>query len=169
VKKLTFLAVVMALTLMLASSASADMMWWELTASCACEPDSANDFHLQLQVDSIDYVTITKDPCSSCTDAEITVSGEGTGTVQVDIEWIGAYVDKGVTLELAFSTNEEIAAASGYWTISGAHAADATISYEWSPDSPIPSLTVYGLIALAVLIALSGFWFYRKKRASAAT
>ena len=35
------------------------------------------------------------------------------------------------------------------------------------PCGVVPSLTTYGLIALAILIALTGLWMYRRKRATA--
>ena len=162
-KKLIFVAMVLALALMMVSSASADMNWWKVTVSGQAEV--ANDFHLSVQVNDIDNVSIIKDPCLSCTDVEIEITGEGTGTVDIDIRWIGGTVEQGADLEIAFSTTfAELVLVEGYWTLDEDFVATADLVYEWSPNSPIPSLTTYGLIALAVLIGLTGLWMYRRKR-----
>lgn len=166
-KKLTILAIVMALTLLLASSASAGMMWWQISGTCACLADSANDFHLTVDVDSVDNIVIINDPCPTCTDVEISVSDEGTGLVQVDIDFIGDNVIAGAGIEMVFSTNEEVFHADGYWTFDGEYASLSDVDFEWLPNSPLPSLTEYGMIVLALALMASGMWVYRRRKADA--
>jgi len=163
VKKLIIVAMVLGFALMMTSSASAQMFWWKVTVTGQAEV--ANDFHLEVQVDSIDNVTIIKDPCSTCSDVEIEVTGEGTGTCIINIRWIGGNVDQDADLEIAFSTKVgDLVTVSGYWTFDDSFVVDAELEYGWSPNSPIPSLTEYGIIGLAVLIALSGLWLVMRRR-----
>ena len=167
VKKLAFLAAVVVFTVLLVSSASAGMMWWQISGSCACLADSANDFHLVVDVDSIDNIVIINDPCPTCTDVEITVSDEGTGLVQVDIDFIGDNVIAGAGIEMVFSTNEEVFHTDGYWTFDGEYASSSYVEFLWLPYSPLPSLTEYGMIVLALALLVSGLWVYRKRKAGA--
>ncbi|MCK4656952.1 MAG: hypothetical protein KAT85_07950 [candidate division Zixibacteria bacterium] len=166
-KKLTFLTMVMTLTILFASSASAGMMWWQITGTCACLADSANDFHLLVDVDNIDNIVIINDPCPTCTGVEITVSDEGTGLVQVDIDFIGDVVIPGAGIEMVFSTNEEVFHAEGYWTFDGEFASSSDVDFEWLPNSPLPSMTEYGMIVLALALLASGMWVYRMRKTDA--
>jgi hypothetical protein len=167
VKKFAFLAAVVVFTVLLASSASAGMMWWQISGTCACLADSANDFHLTVDVDSIDNIVIINDPCPTCTDLEITVSDEGTGLVQVDIDFIGDVVIPGAGIEMVFSTNMEVFHTDGYWTFDGEYASTSYVEFQWLPNSPLPSLTAYGVIVLALTLLASGLWVYRKRKVSA--
>lgn len=163
-KKFAFLAAVVVFTVLLTSSAAAGMMWWQITGSCACLADSVNDYHLLVDVDSIDNIVIINDPCPTCTDVEITLSDEGTGLVQVDIDFIGDVVIPGAGLEMVFSTNEEVLHADGFWTFDGEFASDSDVDFEWLPNSPIPSMTQHCMIVLACLLALSGLWLYKTEQ-----
>ena|GEM_PF-3295454 len=167
VKKLTFLAIATALTLLLASSASAGVMWWRISGTCACMADSANDFHLLVDVDSINNIVIINDPCPTCTGVEITVSDEGTGLVQVDIDFIGDIVIAGAGIEMVFSTNEEVFHADGYWTFDGEYASSSYVDFLWLPYSPLPSLTEYGMVVLALALLATGLLVYRMRKAGA--
>ncbi len=166
-KTLVFLAAVVVFTVLLASTASAGMMWWRVTGTCACLADSANDFHLTVDVDSIDNIVIINDPCPTCTDVEITVSDEGTGLVQVDIDFIGDVVIPGAGIEMVFSTNEEVFHTDGYWTFDGEFASLSDVDFERLPNSPLPSLKEYGMVLLALALLASGLWVYRKRKIGA--
>jgi hypothetical protein len=165
VKKFAFLATIIALALSLSSSASAGMMWWQIIGTCACLADSANDFHLVVDVDSIDNIVIINVPCPTCADVEITVSNEGTGMAQVDIDFIGDVVIPGAGIELVFSTNQEVFHTEGYWTFDGEFASSSDVDFEWLPNSPLPSLTGYGTIVLVLAFLASGLWLYRRRKA----
>ncbi len=163
-KRLVLFAAVVAVTAALTGNASADMMWYELTGSCACMADSANDYHLVIDADSIDNIAIVNDPCPTCTDVEIVVNGEGTGLIEIDINWIGDYVIAGAGLEMVFSTNTSVNHAEGYWSLNGEFASSSYVEFEWLPYSPLPSVTGYGLIALVIVTALTGIWTQRRRR-----
>ena len=164
VKKLILVLIAtMAITLMMASSAVADMHNYRLIA----EADASiyTDFHVEITCPTavISDVKLIKDPSPGGNDANVIVSGLGIGDVTIDIDWGGATLDAGAKLEIHFEGSvEELCVVEGYWTVDGEFSADAAIFID-----EVPSLTEYGLIALAILIALTGLWMYRRKRATA--
>lgn len=157
-KKLILLMAVMVLALMMVSSASA--AWYKVTAVNGTG-GVVNDFHVVFTGTdgSIANLTIITDPG---TNANATV----TGGSEVDITWDVGSVASGATLVFSFSADVGDLSGTAEWTIEGEAAGDVTILIVESPSS-LPSLTQYGLIALAILIALTGLWMYRKRRATA--
>lgn len=157
-KKIIF-AVVIAMVLMLASSAMAQDYGWRYFA-LNTTGQAVDDFHAVFTGTggSITDVEITMDPG---TNALVTVTGGNT----IDIEWDDESVPAGAVLEFTFKTTEpSVQVGEAYWTDNGTNVgAPATglfVKY-------LPSMTTYGLIGLALLIVVSGLWIYRRKRAAA--
>ena len=148
----------MVLALMMVSSASA--AWYKVTAVNGTG-GVVDDFHATFTGTggSIDNLTIITDPGTG-TNATV------TGGNDVDITWDAGSVAVGATLVFSFSADFGTIEGSAQWTVGGEFAGDVDILIVESPG-PLPSLTQYGLIALAILIALTGLWMYRRRRATA--
>lgn len=160
-KKLTIFAVTL---LMIFSSTllAQDMIWYRVTAVNGTG-GAVDDFHATFSGTggSIANLKVIQDP--------------GTGTVevgasnQVDITWDAGSVAAGATLVFSFSAEfSGVVSAGAEWTIGGETAGAVEVVIEELPYSPAPSLTQYGLIGLAILIAISGVWIYKRRRASVA-
>ncbi len=157
-KKIIF-SVVIALTLLLASSAMAQNHTWK-HAAVNTTGQAVDDFHAVYTGTggSITNVVITRDPGAN---AVVTVTGGNT----IDITWDDDSVPAGGILELTFKTTEpSVQVGEAYWTDDGA---DAGVPDTEFFHEELPSLTTYGLIGLALLIVVSGLWIYRRKRAAA--